>query len=77
MPLSFALSAKPSPCRRGKSGWGNLLRIEPLRPGDVLHPTRIVYLLKATPKLRQRFEFRVTFRNVLGKDRRLVSWPCS
>lgn len=25
--------------RRGKSGWGNLLGIEPLRPDDVLHPT--------------------------------------
>ena len=59
--------------RRGKSGWGNLLRIEPLRPDDVLHPTRIVYQLKATNKLRQRWEFRDSFRNVLGKDRRLVT----
>lgn len=59
--------------RRGKSGWGRLLSIEPLRPDDVLHPTRIVYQLKATNKMRQRWEFRDTFRNVLGKDRRLVT----
>lgn len=59
--------------RRGKSGWGQFLNIEPLRPGDVLHPTRIVYQLKATNKMRQRWEFRDTFRNVLGKGRRLVT----
>lgn len=59
--------------RRGKSGWGQFLKIEPLRPDDVLHPTRIVYQLKATNKMRQRWEFRDTFRNVLGKDRRLVT----
>ena len=59
--------------RQGKSGWGNLVRIEPLRPSDVLHPTRIVYQLKATNKLRQRWEFRDSFKHVLGKDRRLVT----
>jgi|SRR5215468_4753332 len=59
--------------RRGKSGWGQFVKVEPLRPDDVLHPTRIVYQLKATNKMRQRWEFRDTFRNVLGKDRRLVT----
>ncbi len=59
--------------RRGKSGWGNLLGIEPLRPDDVLHPTRIVYQLKATSRMRQRWEWRDSFRNVLGRDRRLVT----
>lgn len=59
--------------RRGKSGWGNLLSIEPLRSDDVLHPTRIVYQLKATNRMRQRWEWRDSFRNVLGKDRRLVT----
>lgn len=59
--------------RREKSSWGNLLSLEPLRPDDVLHPTRIVYQLKATNKMRQRWEFRDTFKNVLGKERRLVT----
>ena len=59
--------------RRGKDGWGAFLQLEPLRPDDVLHPTRIVYQLKATNRMRQRWEFRDTFRNVLGKDRRLVT----
>jgi len=59
--------------RRGKSGWGQLLKIEPLQPDDVLHPTRIVYQLKATSKMRQRWEWRDSFRNVLGKDRRQVT----
>ena len=69
MPLSSAHSAKLCPCAAGS----RLLSIEPLRPDDVLHPTRIVYQLKATNKMRQRWEFRDTFRNVLGKDRRLVT----
>ena len=38
----------------------------------MLHPTRIVYRLKASSKIRQRWEVRDTFRNILGKDRRLV-----
>ena len=59
--------------RRGKSGWGQFLKLEPLRPDDALHPTRIVYQLKSTNRMRQRWEFRDTFRNVLGKDRRLVT----
>jgi hypothetical protein len=59
--------------RRGKEAWGQFLQVEPLRPDDVLHPTRIVYQLKATNKMRQRWEFRDTFRNVLGRDRRLVT----
>ena len=59
--------------RRRKKAWGQFLKIEPLGPDDVLHPTRIVYQLKATNKMRQRWEFRDTFRNVLGRDRRLVT----
>src|SRR5262249_4958194 len=59
--------------RRGKSGWGQFVKVEPLRSDDALHPTRIVYQLKATSKMRQRWEFRDTFKNVLGKDRRLVT----
>jgi len=59
--------------RRGESGWGQFVKVEPLRSDDILHPTRIVYQLKATSKMRQRWEFRDTFKNVLGKDRRLVT----
>lgn len=59
--------------RRGKKAWGKFLTIEPLRPHDVLHPCRIVYQLKATNRMRQRWEWRDTFRNVLGKNRRLVA----
>ena len=71
--IVFAGLGEALSVRRGKSGWGQLAKIEPLRPDDVLHPTRIVYQLKSTNKMRQRWEFRDTFKNVLGKDRRLVT----
>lgn len=59
--------------RRGKSGWGDFVKLEPLRADDFLYPTRITYQLKSTSRMRQRWEFSDTFRNVLGKDRKLVT----
>lgn len=59
--------------RRGKSGWGEFLKIEALRPDDFLYPMRITYQLKASSKVRQRWQFRDTFRRVLRKNRRLVT----
>lgn len=59
--------------RRGKKAWGRFLKIEPLRPDDTLHPFRITYQLKASNKLRQKWEFRDSLKNVLRKDRRLVT----
>ena len=58
--------------RRSKSGWGKLLRLEPLHENDVLHPMRIVYQLKPSSIMRQRWEWRDTLKELLGKDRRLV-----
>lgn len=71
--IVFGTIAEAISMRRGKNAWGQFLQVEPLRADDVLHPTRIVYQLKATNRMRQRWEFRDTFRNVLGRDRRLVT----
>lgn len=71
--IVFSTFSEALSLRRSKSGWGTLLRIEPLRVDDALHPTRIVYQLKSSSTMRQRWEFRDTFKNILGKDRRLVS----
>lgn len=70
--IVFSTFSEALSLRRSKSGWGTLLRIEPLRVDDALHPTRIVYQLKPSSTMRQRWEFRDTFKNILGKDRRLV-----
>jgi hypothetical protein len=53
--------------------WGVLIGIEPLRADDRLLPRNITYILKATSKQRMRWEFRDTFRNILGNRRPLVS----
>lgn len=58
--------------RDGKSGWGQLIKIEPLRRDDFLHPTRITYQLKSSSKMRQRWEFRDSFKQDFG----LSSLPC-
>ena len=71
--IAFSTFSEALSLRRNKSGWGKLVGIEPLRPDDVLHPCRIVYQLKSSSKMRQRWEFRDTFKKVLGKDRGLVS----
>src|ERR1041385_6794145 len=71
--IVFSTFSEALSLRRSKSGWGMLLRIEPLRVDDALHPTRIVYQLKPSSTMRQRWEFRDTFKNLLGRDRRLVS----
>ncbi len=52
--------------------WGLLTGIEPLRADDRLLPRNITYILKATSKQRMRWEFRDTFRNILGNRRPLV-----
>lgn len=69
----FGTLAEARSLCRGKSSWGALVRIEPIRPRDMLHPTRVVYILKETNRMRQRWEFRDTFKRILGKDRRLVN----
>jgi hypothetical protein len=66
--LSEALSI-----RKGKNSWGAMIAIAPLRHDDPLHPTRIVYTLKPESKMRQRWEFRDTFKNLLGNHRGLVN----
>lgn len=53
--------------------WGKIVALEPLRPDDSLYPRNITYMLKATSKLRMRWEFRDTFKNVLGDKRGLVN----
>ena len=53
--------------------WGTIVALEPLRPDDWLYPRNITYTLKATSKLRMRWEFRDTFKNVLGDRRGLVN----
>lgn len=58
---------------KSKTTWGKLLGIEPLGPEDVLDPLRIVYTLKASSKVRMRWEFRDTFKSILGKNRKLVN----
>ena len=71
--LVFGSLAEARSMRDGKSGWGALVKIEPLRSDDFLHPTRITYQLKASSKMRQRWEFRDSFKHTLGRHRRLVS----
>jgi hypothetical protein len=53
--------------------WGKLIALEPLRPDDSLYPRNITYILKETSRLRMRWEFRDTFKNVLGDKRGLVN----
>ena len=53
--------------------WGKLIALEPLRPDDRLYPRNITYTLRETSKLRMRWEFRDTFKNVLGDKRGLVN----
>lgn len=71
--IVFGTIAEAISMRRGKKAWGKFLKIEPLRPDDTLHPFRITYQLKASNKVRQRWEFRDTLKNVLRRDRRLVT----
>jgi hypothetical protein len=71
--IVFATFSEALSLRRSKSGWGKLLSVGPLRPDDRLHPTRVVYQLKASSKMRQRWEVRDTFKLILGKDRGLVN----
>ena len=66
--LSEALSI-----RKNKSSWGSLVTLEPLRADVELHPIRITYFLKANSRIRQRWEFRDTFKAILGKHRSLVN----
>lgn len=70
--IVFGSLAEARSIRDGKSNWGCLLKIEPLRCDDFLHPTRITYQLKASSRMRQRWEFRDSFKRILGRDRRLV-----
>lgn len=54
--------------------WGLLIDLQPLRSNDRLFPMHISYSLKPTSRLRMRWEFRDTFRNVLGsRHRRIVA----
>jgi hypothetical protein len=53
--------------------WGRIIKIEGLRPTDQLYPMNITYVLKASSRQRMRWEFRDTFKNILGSSRRLVS----
>ncbi len=53
--------------------WGRLIALQPLLPDDRLYPRNITYVLKETSKLRMRWEFRDTFKNVLGDRRGLVN----
>lgn len=52
--------------------WGKLLALRPLEVDDWLYPRNISYLLKSTSRLRMRWEFRDTFKNILGDKRALV-----
>jgi hypothetical protein len=58
---------------KNKTTWGHFIGIEALGPEDFLDPQRIVYSLKATSKVRMRWEFRDTFKNILSDRRRLVN----
>lgn len=71
--IVFGTFAEALSMRDGKPAWGKLLKIEPLRPEDVLHPCRITYQLKASSKMRQRWEFRDSFKQILGRHRRIVT----
>lgn len=53
--------------------WGRLTDLEPLQPDDGLFPRHITYVLKSTSKLRMRWEFRDTFKAILGNRRSLVN----
>lgn len=54
----FGSLAEAFSVRKGKTSWGSFLRVDPLREDDVLHPTRVVYVLKETNRMRQRWEWR-------------------
>ncbi len=53
--------------------WGALIGLEPLRVDDRLYPQNVSYILKATSKQRMRWEWRDSFRAILGTKRGLVS----
>ena len=50
----------------GKTG---ILRLDPLRREDVIHPLRITYHLKPTSHMRQRWEWRDTLKHMLRPKR--------
>lgn len=68
----FGSFAEALSLRKGKTSWGAFVRIEPIRVDDVLHPTRVLYMLKETSRMRQRWEFRDTLKRILGRSRYLV-----
>lgn len=56
-----------------KTTWGSFLGVAPLRPDDPLHPTRIMYLYKASSANRESYERRQGLKRALGREaRRLV-----
>ncbi len=71
--IVFAAISEAISMRRSKSNWGDLLSVQPLKTEDILHPFRITYVLKAGSKVRQRWEFRDSFKSLLGKHRGLVN----
>jgi hypothetical protein len=71
--LSFLVpSSKPDRLRDGKNAWGHSVRIEPLRPNDVLHPCRITYYLKASSVKGPGRGISRRFKRILGKGCGLV-----
>jgi len=70
--IVFGTISEAGDIAKSKS-WGRLIGIQPLRETDELYPRNITYTLKDTSKLRMRWEFRDTFKKILGKDRRLVN----
>jgi hypothetical protein len=68
----FACINEAGDIAKSKS-WGCLTDLQPLQPGDRLFPRHITYTLKSTSKLRMRWEFRDTFKTILGSRRSLVS----
>jgi hypothetical protein len=58
---------------KGKTQWGKFVGVEPLGPEDEVHPQRITYGFKETNKMRQRWEIRDNFKNMLKDRRSLVA----
>lgn len=50
--------------------FGPLFGIEPLRPDDPVHPTRILFIYKATYPYNRRVEQRRALKRLLGKEHR-------
>ena len=67
----------PGQHRHQAQDLGRFLGIEPLRPDDPVHPTRILFVYKATSPYNRRVEQRRALKRLLGRQYRSLATKAS